>query len=80
MGKTIPQTGNKGNHGETLTAREVKILKTFVAGYPSKTSAALQIKIDRNVLDRVLLTGRGSSETIEKVKLALHGPQTFAGN
>lgn len=80
MGKTIPQKGNKGNHGEILTTSEVKMLKSYVAGFPSKTSAALQIKIDRNVLDRVLLTGRGSAETIEKVKLALHGPETIAGN
>lgn len=62
----------KGNHGLTLSTQELDQLLQLVNNSPSRTTAAISCGIDRNVLDRVLLTGRGSKITIGNIKNAIH--------
>lgn len=62
----------KGNHGQRLSPLEFRQLSRITEEYPTKTSLAIIIGIDRNVLDRLLLTGSGSAYTIDKVKKFLN--------
>lgn len=71
MNSKIHKKG-KGNHGLALSPQELGELLTFVNQSPNRTTAAISCGIDRNVLDRVLLTGRGSKITIGNIKNALH--------
>jgi hypothetical protein len=54
-----------------LSKEEVAGLKKYRRGFNTVTECAISIGIDRNVLDRVLLTSSGAPETIEKIKAAL---------
>lgn len=58
----------KGNHGQQLTKEELKQLKQLVKKSATRVDLAREIKIDRNVLDRVLSTGRGRKETVEYIR------------
>lgn len=54
-----------------LTTTEFSALKKYAKGFRTGIECAESIGIDRNVLDRVLLVGSGSPETIEKIKLKI---------
>ncbi|MDF2189328.1 hypothetical protein [Paraflavitalea sp. CAU 1676] len=56
---------------EALAEQEFKALQTYRARFGTSVACATSIGIDRNVLERVMLTGSGSPETIAKIKLAL---------
>lgn len=62
----------KGNHGKKLTEKDVKKLTDLIEDYPSKTAMALNIGVDRNVLDRIMVYKSGSVQSIEKIKTFLH--------
>ena len=48
-----------------------KALKAYRKGFETEVECALSIGIDRTVLNRVLLTGSGAPETIERIKSVL---------
>ena len=54
-----------------LTEDEFAKLKTFFATFNTAVECAEAIGIHRNVLDRVMLAGSGSVETIGKVRAAI---------
>jgi hypothetical protein len=54
---------------ELLTAAEHQALKDYRAGFQTEVDCAISIGIDRTVLNRVILAGSGSPETIAKVRL-----------
>ena len=54
-----------------LTKDEWKALKGVVKKYPTAVECAEAIGINRQVLERVMVLGRGSVETIEKVRALL---------
>lgn len=54
-----------------LTKEEHKALKEYRKGFNTEVECAISIQIDRLVLNRVLLVGSGSPETIEKIKAVL---------
>lgn len=62
----------KGNHGKKLTEKDIKKLTELIEEYPSKTALAITIGIDRNVLDRAILTKSASIPYIEKIKNFLY--------
>jgi predicted DNA-binding protein (UPF0251 family) len=54
-----------------LTPEELKALKKYRRSYSTTVECALTIGIDRMVLDRVLLVGSGSEDTIKKINETL---------
>lgn len=54
-----------------LTPAEHKALKQYRKQFNTEVECALSIRIDRLVLNRVLMVGSGSPETIEKIKAVL---------
>lgn len=54
-----------------LTKEQHQSLKQYRKGFNTEVECAISIKIDRLVLNRVLLVGSGSPETIEKIKAVL---------
>lgn len=54
-----------------LTKEEMTALKQFAKTFRTGVECAEAIGIHRNILDRVLLVGSGSPETIEKIRLAI---------
>lgn len=56
---------------EALTKEEVAALKQFAKGFRTVVECAEVIGIHRVVLDRLLIVGSGSPETIDKVRAAL---------
>lgn len=56
---------------ESLTKEEYKSLKAYRKLYDTEVACAASLRIDRGVLGRVLLTGSGSPETIEKIRAGL---------
>lgn len=54
-----------------LTEKEVAKLEKYMAAFGTIVECAEVIGIHRNVLDRVILTGSGSPETIEKIRVVL---------
>lgn len=54
-----------------LTKDEWKALKSYRRGFNTLSECAESIGIFYQVLDRVLLVGSGSPETIEKVRAVL---------
>jgi hypothetical protein len=61
----------KGGASVSLTKDEIRQLKKFCAGFDTEVKCALEIGIDRNVLNRVRMFGSGSPETIAKIRLAI---------
>jgi hypothetical protein len=51
----------------TLSQEQWSLLKAHRANYSTSVACAASLGIDRNVLDRVLLTGSGSPDTITKI-------------
>lgn len=51
-----------------LTKEELKALKEYRKKFNTSVECAITLKIDRLVLNRVILVGSGSPETIEKIK------------
>lgn len=56
---------------DRLSTTERSALRKFCKAHAKIVAAAEEIKIHRNVLDRVLLTGSGSPETIDKIRKAV---------
>jgi|GEM_PF-1325884 len=54
-----------------LSQDHLLTLKTHREGFETSVACAASLGIDRNVLDRVLLIGSGSHDTIAKIKGAL---------
>lgn len=54
-----------------LSREEIKALKSFCKSYSSIAECADVIGISRQVLDRVLLTGSGSPDKIQRILAAL---------
>lgn len=55
-----------------LSPLEFKAFKKYVNGKETKVDASIEIDITRPTLDRVLLSGSGSPETIEKIKAVIN--------
>jgi hypothetical protein len=56
-----------------LTSDEMKSLKKYRQRFHTEIDCAEEIGISRVVLNRVLLIGSGSQETIEKIRSAIGG-------
>jgi hypothetical protein len=56
---------------EALTKDEFTALKQFAKGFRTVVECAEAIGISRVVLDRILIVGSGSPETVEKIRAAL---------
>lgn len=54
-----------------LTKPELSALKLYRKKYNTSVECAISIGIDRVVLDRVILVGSGSPETITKIRAIL---------
>lgn len=54
-----------------LTPAELKSLKQYRKRFNTEVECAISIQVDRLVLNRVMLVGSGSPETIEKIKAVL---------
>jgi predicted DNA-binding protein (UPF0251 family) len=55
----------------SLTKSELSALKEYRKGFITEVQCALEIGIDRNVLNRIISFGSGSPDSIEKIKAAL---------
>lgn len=55
----------------SLTRQELKALKEYRKGFEKEVDCAASIGIDRMVLNRVILVGSGSPDSIEKIKAAI---------
>lgn len=55
----------------SLTKDEWQALKRYRKQFNTEVECAISIGIDRLVLNRVLLKGSGSPETIAKIRLAI---------
>lgn len=53
---------------ERLSNDELRLLKKYVASFPTVIDAALAIGIHRNTLDIILIKGSGSPESVGKIK------------
>lgn len=56
---------------EALTKEEFTALKQFAKGFRTGVECAEVIGISRVVLDRILIVGSGSPETVNKIRTAL---------
>lgn len=56
---------------EPLTDNEVVALKEYRELYSTDVACAASIGIDRNVLERVILKGSGSPDTVAKIRKAI---------
>ncbi|MFT3704662.1 MAG: hypothetical protein QM802_20015 [Agriterribacter sp.] len=56
---------------ESLSPEELEQLKEYRTQFKTDVECAASIKIDRNVLSRVILAGSGSPDTVKKVRSAL---------
>lgn len=56
---------------EALTEKEIQELKDFRNRFDTATEAAIQLRISREVLLRVLLAGSGSPKTIKTIRASL---------
>lgn len=54
-----------------LTKGEIKALKKYRKGFEKEVDCAASIGIDRLVLNRVILVGSGSPDSIEKIKATI---------
>lgn len=56
----------------SLTKTELAALKEYRKGFVTEVQCALEIGIDRNVLNRIISFGSGSPDSIEKIKAAIN--------
>lgn len=56
---------------EPLTKEEHKALKAFRKKFHTEVDCAIAIGVDRLVLNRIMLVGSGSPDSIEKVRAAI---------
>ncbi len=71
MASSTTTFGNTERKSIRLEKSELTRLKKFRAAYNTGVECAAAIDIDRNVLDRVLLTGSGSPTSIGKIRSAI---------
>lgn len=64
-------TSTRKRKSEALTKDEFAALKQYAKGFTTTIDCAESIGINRNVLDRVLIVGSGSPDTIEKIRTTL---------
>jgi hypothetical protein len=57
---------------ESLSKDEHKAFLKFIHGFPTKTDAAFEIGISRQVLDGVSLKGSGSPDSIKLIRERLN--------
>jgi hypothetical protein len=57
---------------EALTKVEFTALKQFAKGFRTGVECAEALGISRVVLDRILIVGSGSPDTVTKIKAALN--------
>lgn len=62
---------------ELLRKEEHTALKKYVASFATVADAAQEIGINRQTLDRVLLIGKGSPESVQTIREKIT-PQTTA--
>lgn len=63
-----PTTTERKRKSEKLTKEEFQAFKKFVRSRPTIVDAAEQIGIHRNVVDLVLIKGKGSPETVGLIR------------
>lgn len=56
----------------SLTKTELAALKEYRKGFVTEVQCALEIGIDRNVLNRIISFGSGSPDSIEKIRAAIN--------
>jgi hypothetical protein len=66
--ETLVMTRKKS---EPLTGAEQRKLKSYRKQFAKSTDCASSIGIDRNVLERLLLTGSAAPDTIEKIRAVI---------
>lgn len=66
------QTATRRKKSVSLDRAEFTRLKKWVAAQPTKLDACAALCISRPTLDRVLLAGSGSPETIQTIKAILN--------
>jgi predicted DNA-binding protein (UPF0251 family) len=54
-----------------LTKAELQALKEYRKEFVTEVQCAIEIGIDRNVLNRIISFGSGSPDSIEKIRAAL---------
>lgn len=59
---------NRVRKSVKLSREQLEALKTWVSEQDTKLDAADELGVAPNTLDRVLLAGSGSHDTIEKIK------------
>lgn len=64
------QTARK-RKSEPLTEAELASLKAYRARFTTEVGCAISLKVDRIVLNRVLLVGSGSPDNIKKIRKVL---------
>lgn len=69
--ETLNTSSPKRRKSVLLTKEEHKAFKDFRKSFNTGVECAEAINIDRAVMERVLLVGSGSPETIEKIKLVI---------
>jgi hypothetical protein len=69
--KTVERQGKKS---ELLTKEEHSALKKLVASYHTVVDAAFAIGVTRQTLDRVVMIGKGSPESINTIRQKLSEP------
>jgi hypothetical protein len=74
--KMNTMTTDRIRRSEKLTSDEIRSLKKFVSGFPSKLDAAESIGISRPTLDLVIIRGSGNSTTVKLIREKLYEPQT----
>jgi hypothetical protein len=62
---------------ELLRKEEWTALKKYVAGFHTVIDAAVAIGVNRQTLDRVLLIGKGSPESINAIREKLNSVETI---
>ena len=71
--QTNTQVTTRKKKSEPLTKDELAALKAYCKGFHTIIDCAEAIGIGRVVLDRVILVGSGSPETISKIREAIGG-------
>lgn len=68
----VKKRRNKRSDSVELTKDERKALKAYRAKFDTEVGCAISLGLDRMVLNRILFTGSGLAETIEKIRTKLN--------
>lgn len=67
----MEQATTRKRKSEALSKEDRKLFSSYVKKFHTKMDCAEAIGIHRSVLDKVILSGSGAPETIEKIRLVL---------